>query len=157
MRPRTFIAALCSILAACDSNGTSTSPPIGGLLSPGTWYMHQADTLPLPAEISVRTVGVAQERTLLDSAVLVINTDLSYEQRYWTRTLVTGVLDRTDAVVDYGTLAGTPGGYTLSSSIRQREFLLTVPVTGQVTTFEQMLFFASDTVITQGTYRPIRP
>lgn len=158
MRPSAFLALFLLGLAGCDAS-TTTAPPVtgGGPLVPGTWYMHTADGDTLPAKISTRIVGVAQEITYLDSAQLVIRADLTYEQRYWTRTTVTTILDRTDAVIDLGTFTSALGGFNLSSSVRSRLFTMSVPSLGNLTTREQMVFFESDPPVTTGTYKLSRP
>lgn len=149
-----FAVILAVGLAACEDGGGTTTPPTpGGPLIPGTWYMHTADGDTLPAKISERIVGVALEATMLDSAQLVVNADLSYEQRYWIRVLVTGTLDRSDVVLDEGNFASEGLGYRLTSSLRAREFTLVVPSLGNITTSEQMVFFANNPPITTGTYK----
>lgn len=159
-RPRNVLfAVLLSLgVAACDADGTTNPPPgTGAPLVPATWHMHSADGDALPAVISDRIVGVAQERTMLDSATLVINGDLTYEQRYWIRVLVTGNLDRSEMVFDEGTYAAEGLGYRVTSDLRAREFSFVVPAIGDITTTEQMLFFANAPPLTTGTYRLARP
>lgn len=154
-----LLAALMSTgLAACGESGTTNPPPGGGApLVPATWHMHTADGEALPAVISERIVGVAQERTMLDSSILVINDDFTYEQRYWIRVLVTGNLDRSEMVFDEGTYAPEGLGYRVISDLRAREFSFVVPTIGDITTTEQMLFFANAPPLTTGTYRLSRP
>ncbi len=144
-------------LAACEGD-VSTSPPVtGGPLIPGTWYMHFANDSALPAAISVRVAGVAQEVTMLDSARLVLNADMTYSQRYWTRTLLNGVLDRSEVVLDEGTFASQPIGFGLTSQLRSRAFSLVVPTLGTITTSEQMVFYVSSPPLTTGTYKLSHP
>lgn len=149
-------AALFS-LAACDGDVTAAPPVTGGPLIPGTWYMHFANDSALPASVSVRSAGVAQEKTMLDSARLVLNSDLTYSQRYWTRVLLNGVLDRTEVIVDEGTFAPQAIGFVLTSQLRTRQFSLVVPALGTVTTSEQMVFYVTDPPITTGTYKLSHP
>lgn len=144
-------------LAACDGSVTAGPPVTGGPLIPGTWYMHFANDSALPTAISVRTAGVAQERTMLDSARLVLNTDLTWEQRYWTRVLLNGVLDRTEVIVDEGTYAQVAGGFNVTSQVRLRQFTFVVPVIATVTTSEQMVFYVTNPPITAGTYKLTPP
>jgi hypothetical protein len=119
--------------------------------------MHAADDDTLPAKISERIVGVALEATMLDSAQLMVNADLSYEQRYWIRVLVTGTLDRSDVVLDEGTFSPEGLGYRLTSNLRAREFTFVVPSLGNITSSEQMVFFANNPPITTGTYKLSHP
>ncbi len=153
-----FAVILAVGLAACEDTGIITPPPTtGGPLIPGTWYMHSADGDALPAKISERIVGVALEATMLDSAQLMVNADLSYEQRYWIRVLVTGTLDRSDVVLDEGNFASERLGFRLTSSLRAREFTFVVPSLGNITSSEQMVFFANNPPITTGTYKLSHP
>lgn len=153
-----FAAAALFSLAACDGDVTAGPPPgTGGLLIPGVWYMHFANDSALPAAISVRIAGVTQETTMLDSSRLTLNTDLTWEQRYWTRVLLNGVLDRTEVIVDEGTYAPVAGGYNVTSQVRLRQFTFVVPVIATVTTSEQMVFYLSDPPITTGTYKLTPP
>lgn len=153
-----FAVILAVGLAACEDGSITTTPPTtGGPLIPGTWYMHAADGDTLPAKISERIVGVALEATMLDSAQLMVNADLSYEQRYWIRVLVTGTLDRSDVVLDEGNFAPEGLGYRLTSSLRTREFTFVVPSLGNITSSEQMVFFANNPPITTGTYKLSHP
>jgi len=153
-----FAAVLALGLAACEAGGVTATPPTtGGPLIPGTWYMHTADGDALPAKISERIVGVALEATMLDSAQLVVNADLTYEQRYWIRVLITGNLDRSDVVLDEGVFASEGLGFRLTSSLRAREFTFVVPSLGNITTSEQLVFFANDPPITTGTYKLSHP
>lgn len=140
-------------IAACGDQSVTTPPVIGGPLIPGTWYLQTANGDTLPAKISERIVGVAQEATFLDSARLTINADQTYRQRYWTRVLVTGTLDRSEIVIDSGTFAAAGTGYRLTSGYRAREFTIVVPVLGSLTTTEQMVFFANNPPLTIGSYR----
>lgn len=158
MRPRFLIVATIALLGACDTDASSGLPPIiGGPLEPGLWYVNSANGDTLPAAILTRLVGAAQEVVRLDSASLEIRTDLTYDQRYWTRTFINGVLDRTDVVVDQGTIVAAGSGFRLTSSIRTRAFTLSVPTPGVIATSEQMLFLTDSVRLTAGEYRRTRP
>lgn len=145
-------------LASCDSSTPAALPPPTGAfpLIPGTWYMHSANDSTLPATISARTVGVAQESSLLDSSRLTISSDGSYQQRYWYRVFVGTTLDRSEVVHDEGLWVLTGSEYRLISSLRARTSTLTVPQLGRVITDEQMVFYSS-APRTTGVYRLSRP
>lgn len=160
LRTRQLLLAflLPAAIAACGDSGAVTTPPVtGGPLIPGTWYMHFANGDTLPAKISERVVGVALESTMLDSAQLVINSDLTYSQRYWMRVLVTGTLDRSDVVIDNGTFGAEALGFRLTSSLRARAFFMEVPSLGSLTTTEQMVFFVNAPPLTTGAYKLSHP
>ena len=157
MRHRLLVAAALLVLAGCESDGGTAPPTLGGPLIPGTWYMHSADGEALPAEISVRPTGVAQEKTIIDSARLEIRADLTYSQRYWARVLLNEVLDRREVIIDEGTFATEHTGFRLSSSLRTRLFTMFVPTLGTLNTSEQMVFYEVDAPITSGVYRLTRP
>jgi len=150
--------SLLAGVSACNPSTEPIAPPgTGGTLYTGSWYMHEANGDPLPAIISERVVGVAVEKTVLDSSILVLNTDDTYEQRYWTRVLVTETLDRSDFVIDQGTYAAEGLGYRFTSNFRAREFTMLIPTIGFVETTEQMLYLAGAPRLTLGTYRLSRP
>lgn len=149
---------LTAVLSSCDAGTGGTAPFATGaypIVLP-VWYMWYANDSTLPATISVRLIGVAQEETVLDSARLTVNRDGSYSQRYAYRVFVTGVLDRSDFVLDEGTWTVTGASYTFSSSVRSRTFSVTVPRAGELSSTEPMLFFSS-APITTGTYRLLPP
>ena len=127
-----------------------------GPLIPATWYMRTANDSVLPATISVRTIGVAQEETVLDSARLVVNSDGTYAQRYWLRIFVSTVLDRSEVVVDEGTWTVTSTAFQFTSTIRARAFAVTSPQFGRLTSQERMVFFGSAPT-TAGGYRLTPP
>lgn len=157
-RPLLLVVALLAGISACNPSTEPITPPgTGGTLYTGTWHMHEADGEPLPAVISERIVGVAVEKTVLDSSILLLNTDNTYEQRYWTRVLVTETLDRSDFVIDQGTYVAEGLGYRFSSNFRARQFTMVVPAIGFLETTEQMLYLAGTTRLTVGTYRLTRP
>ena len=160
LRSRRLLLAVILLagVAACSDQGTIIVPPsTGGPLIPGTWYLHTANGDTLPAKISERIVGVATETTRLDSARLLVNSDLTYEQRFWIRVFVTGVLDRTEVVTDNGTFGSEGRGFRLTSSLRARDFTMVVPSLGSLTTTEQMLFFVNNPPMTTGAYKLSRP
>lgn len=156
---RLLLAAILTVgVAACDDKTGVTPPPTtGGPLIPGTWYMHEANADTLPAKISERIVGVALEQTYLDSAQLIVNADLTYSQRFWTRVLITSTLDRSDVVIDNGTFGSEGQGFRLVSSVRARQFTMVVPALGRITTSEQMVFFVNAPPLTTGSYQLSRP
>jgi len=118
--------------------------------------MHAANDSSLPATISTRSVGVANERTVLDSARLTVNADGTYTQRYWIRVLINETPDRSDVTVDEGTWTRTETNYRFNSTLRAREFTLVVPTLSRILTSEVMVFYVG-AIATQGTYRLNRP
>lgn len=161
---RRCIAVLAvALLAGCDE-GTIAAGPGGGTLPlpEGYWYLNTANDSGLPSVISERIVGVALERTILDSAVLNVIDDGRWTQRYWYRVFVTGLLDRTEVVIDEGTWAQAPAGspdntYVLTSTVRARtaEVSFAPPAT-ELRTIEPMLFFSGAPSV-EGAYRRTRP
>lgn len=158
--PRLARAVAVSILAiamlACGDSGGATGFPGVTSISPGVWYMHSADSAPLPAIIGERLVGLAQEQTILDSAQLSVNALGRYEQRYWLRILISGALDRSDLIIDQGTWALETNVFVFSSTIRTRTFAVSSSAPGFLASQEQMLFHTA-APITSGTYRLFRP
>lgn len=141
--------------AAC---GDTTTAPVTGPLPLGTgyWYMHFADDSALSTTIASRSVGVVVERTQLDSAVLRVLPDGSYEQRWWMQTFLNGAPDRTETVVDYGSWRLSGDAYAFTSEIREREFLVAPTINGRLQTLETMVFF-QDPPETEGIYRRTPP
>ena len=140
-RSAALVLVFSAVVASCGDSATVPIVPTPGPLIPGTWYMHFANDTALPSTISTRTAGVASETTILDSAQLIINADNTYQQRYWYRVFLTGILDRTEVVIDQGTLAASGTDYAFTSNVRTRSFTVTVPSLGNVRTTEVMLFF----------------
>ncbi len=144
-------------ILSCEVSTSTSPPPQGALpLATGFWFLHTADDSAVSATIAERTVGIALERTVVDSASLFIESDGSYEQRYWIRVFVTGVLDRSETVIDLGTWALNVDTYTFTSAVRTREFSVTPTVTGQLRTLERMVFWL-DAPETTGIYHRTRP
>lgn len=158
MSPRLLLAAAVVALVACDADSIITPPPTsGGPLIAATYYMHQADDSTLAATISTRIAGVTQETTVLDSAQLTVNADSSYQERYWVRILLNGALDRRETIVDIGKISIEGFGYRLTSDVREREFTMVVVSIGNLTTFEQMVFYELDPPVTTGKYKGTHP
>lgn len=152
------LVVLLSTLGACDAENSASPVPIQPTtLPPGTWYMHAADDSTLPARIATRTVGVALEETFLDSARLVIAYNGLWSQRYWLRVNVSGLLDRTEVVLDEG-IWGPPfsATYAFNSNVRTRTFSITVSDSTTIRTIEPMLFWTAAPT-TSGVYRSTRP
>jgi hypothetical protein len=143
-------------IAACDATGTTTPPPGPSPLGAGTWYLNTVDDSALGSTIATRIVGVTEERTFADSGFLVVNVDGSYEQRYWLRVFVTGVLDRSETVIDLGNWIATDTGYVFVSSVRSRSFLI-VPIDLANTASEEQMVFYQTAPTTFGLYRRTRP
>lgn len=155
---RIALALACAVaITSCEENGT-TAPPLTGPLPIGTgfWYMNTADDSTLSTTIATRVVGVAQERTQLDSSFINIGADGTYEQRFWLQIFVTGVLDRRETVIDYGTWALSGDSYLFTSSVRERDFLVAPTINGRLQTLEPMVSFV-DPPETAGDYRRTRP
>lgn len=152
------LAVLCLALsvAACDEDTGTTPPPVDVPLPPGTWFMHSANGLALPAEISRRFVGLVDEQTILDSARFTITGLGDWEQRYWTRVLHIGVLDRRELVIDEGTWASAGGINTFTSTLRGRTFGITVIDDDEIVSDEPMVFFPNAINVT-GVYRTTPP
>ncbi|MHB1298428.1 MAG: hypothetical protein ACYC0B_07875 [Gemmatimonadaceae bacterium] len=144
--------AVAALLAACGDTPAITPPPGPTPLPAGTWYLHSANGLELPAEIARRFIGVVDEQTILDSARLVVNGGGTYEQRYWTRVLHIGVLDRSDVVIDFGSWDESGSANAFTSMARARTFTVSVNSTTQVTSNEPMVFFPGAVNVT-GVYR----
>lgn len=144
-------------LVSCGDPGQINDPPgPPGYLNGGVWFMHTANDSTLPAVISTRTVGVALEQTILDSARLVVETDGSWVQRHWYRVLVTSTVDRVDAVYDIGSWVSAPNGYVFTSRVRPREFTITAPLVGVLESAEPILSYVGAPIVT-GRYQLDHP
>lgn len=157
--PLKRIAVMLATIAAavsCADNGLAPLPPGSVPLDARRWYMNLADDSALSSTIATRSVGVAQERTQLDSAFLDVKIDGSYEQRYWLQIFVNGVLDRAETVIDFGTWRMSGASYAFTSSVRARVFSVETPVNGRLETLETMVFFQNPPE-TAGEYRHTRP
>lgn len=157
------LLAAAAFAGACGESAPITNPPGGSLPLPeGFWYLNAANDSALSATIGERTVGVALEESILDSASIFIGDDGTWRQRYWYRVFVTQALDRTEVVVDEGTWAAAPDGsppntYVLTSSLRGRTITVSfeAPAT-ELRSVERMLTFV-DAPDVNGLYRRTRP
>ena len=149
--------AFAAGLVGCDDATTAPPPPASTVaLIPAVWYLHQVDGADVPAMVSERLVGVAQEQTFVDSGRVVVYSNGTYEQRYWTRVLVTGNLDRAETVIDLGTWSSSGGQHNFESNVRSRSFTWFTPTLGEVESLEH---FATHTTApeNQAHYRLTRP
>lgn len=149
------IALTFGALGACEDEGTTT-PPVIPPLGAGNWYMHSANGVDLPAEISRRFIGLVDEQTFLDSSRIEVFSTGTWEQRYYLRILHTGVLDRADVVSDEGTWAVIGNLNEFTSSLRPRTFEVGVADAFMFASDEPMVFFpGAPNVI--GIYRTTKP
>jgi len=139
-----------------DGAGGPILGPPPRQLSDGTWYLNSLGDSTLGTVVSTRIVGAAQELAILDSATLYIGQQGSFEQRFWIRFLVAGVLDRSDVVIDQGEWVPTALGYTFVSTIRSRTFEITVPADNRLESRESFVFYANPPLV-NGVYRRTRP
>lgn len=151
-------AAALLALAGCGEDGAGpVNPPPGGTpLTPGNWFMHTANGEPLPAEIARRFIGVVDEQTLLDSAFLSVAPNGSWTQRYYTRVLHIGVLDRSELVIDEGNWTAGTTSTVFTSTLRARTFEVAANTADRATSDEPMVFFPNATNVT-GVYRTTPP
>lgn len=157
-RARLSLIGLVVALACGDGTGSSGPPPTPGPLESGPWYLHTANGDPLPAKISERIVGVALEETFVDSARIDVDLNAgTWEQRYWIRVLVTGVLDRQEVVIDFGDYAIGPGmTYLFTSDVRTRSLVIGSVTSLSFVSTEPMLFYVDAPDVT-GLYRTTPP
>jgi hypothetical protein len=152
-----LVLVSASAVMSCQEDAT-TAPPITGAFPIGTgyWYMNTVNDSAMGSVISTRIAGVAQEKTYLDSAWLLVGVDGTYEQRYWTRVFLTGLLDRKETVIDYGTWALAGDTYEFTSNVRERVFLIAPTINGRLRSLEPMVFY-TDPPESEGEYRRTRP
>lgn len=144
-------------LAACGEE-TGPTPPTGPQpLTSGTYHMQTANTLELPAKIAERFISVTFEETILDESTLVIDDAAAqWSQTYTTRVFHNALLDRTEVIVDEGTIAQEGNIFVFSSTLRTREFSVTPVSTTAVRTIEPMVFFPG-AIDVQGEYSTAAP
>lgn len=160
MRHTTFVRVtlLCATLAAgaaCGENSVPFNPdPVE--LGTGEWFLNTVDDSVLGSTIATRRVGVAEERTVVDSGWLSVDSYGEYEQRLWMRIYVNGVLDREETFIDIG--SWTPVGDTneFTSDVRARTFSVIARSSNRIESEERMLSW-TDAPLTIGTYRRTRP
>jgi hypothetical protein len=151
------LLALATTLVACADGAGTTTPPVTPPLVGGAWFMHIANDTALPARISERFIGAVYEEIFLDSARIVID-DVAgtWEQRYWTRVNLQQVEDRRDFIIDEGTFVLTGATYTLTSTVRNREFSIVVWTPFQFETQERMALHTGAPIV-EGLYRNSPP
>lgn len=156
LRPLLCALACASLSVACEEGGLSQPPVAPGVLIPATWYLHQADTARVPALISSRFIGVALERTFVDSASIEIRVDSTYTQRYWIRVLLNDSLDRSEVEIDEGDISVGSGDFAFTSRLRPRTFRFRVVSIASVSTTEAFAPYIGAPLNT-GQYRLTRP
>lgn len=147
--------ALCVGFAACSGESATTVVP-PGTLTPGTWYMHEANGDSLPALIATRFVGIVTEETYLDSATITVVAGGTWEQRHYYSVFVSGALDREELLFDRGAWAPQTAGYSFVSALRSRAFTGTFPFPSLLATTEPILTWTSAPSVA-GDYRQVRP
>ncbi len=157
LRPRTVALLLAATLAACGEE-TGPTPPAGPEpLTSGTYHMQTANTLELPAKIAERFISVTFEESILQESTLVIDVTAGvWSQTYTIDVLHNALLDRTEVVVDEGTIAQEGNTFTFTSTLRSREFTVTTESTTAVRTLEPMVFFTGAPDV-QGVYSTTAP
>jgi hypothetical protein len=149
----TSAVVVVGLITACSDSPGATAPgqPIN-TLPPGSWVLSQANNEDLPAPISLRLVGLVEERTLLDSARLAISQNGSYEQFIYLSIEHNGVRDRSELIYDRGSW-GPPSSasYVFSSSLRPRAFSL-VPRSTTIESSEPVLSYVGAPLVS-GVYR----
>jgi hypothetical protein len=154
--PTLGIALLAVTACGEGTVGPVDPPPDGTPLTPGNWFMHTANGNALPAEIARRFIGVVDEQTMLDSAILSVAPNGSWSQRYYTRVLHAGALDRADVVIDEGNWTAGTTNTAFTSTLRTRTFTVAANTASQATSDEPMVFFPNATNVT-GVYRTSPP
>jgi hypothetical protein len=153
---RSLALLLCAAGLACTGEQVllpTTPPTVAG----ATWYLHAVNDTTLPATVSARGIGVVLEQIVLDSAAITIDTTGRWEQRAWMRVFLSGVLDRTETLVDHGTWITAGGASTLTSTVRAPRTIALVAL--DATTVRTTERFPSHLTapLTTGTYRRTRP
>lgn len=118
--------------------------------------MHTANGTNLPAQISDRFIGVSPERTFLDSARILINSNGQYQQLYWIRVLISGNVDRTEVVLDEGIWTTFGGSNSFRSFLRNRAINVVFPTAARLESTEQMLYWSGAPLVS-GVYLLTRP
>ena len=156
IRPFLFLVPLAVSFAACGDGGTA--PIVNGpdSLVAATWYINTVGDSAPGATVAVRLIGAAQERTVLDSGQLYVSALGSYEQRYWLRVFVNGVLDRSETVVDQGSWSLGTDNYRFRSTIRTRDFFVTPASGGRLLSSEALVFYVGAPT-SAVVYRSTRP
>ncbi len=121
------ILALFALVACSDTPIAPTPEPQLPPLATGSWYLNIADGQSLPALVAHRLVNGKVEQTFVDSAVLTVNANGTWQQSTHLNRALIG-LPATDApMIDAGTWAPTDSGYLFRSSIANRDFVIRAP------------------------------
>ncbi len=119
-------ALIVSILVACGDAPTDPSTPLPPMEA-GTWHVHSANGLALPALVAHGLDQGDLMQTFLDSLQLVVGADGRWEQRAWLAEfragLPTGHLTRQDA----GAWVVTDTGYLFTSDVRDVRYVVRDP------------------------------
>lgn len=151
-------AALMLLTSACDSGGlTPAGPEALPPLATVTWEMVEADGQALPAVVAHRTLeGNVLEQSILESAVVHVDADGTYEQVFRIRTVANGVEQSNVLVQDIGVWTAGTERYALESDTRERVFEVEPIVNGTLRTLEAMVF-RPEAGRVRGRYVPAEP
>lgn len=136
------LVAVLLVSTACESGDSS---PVGPQpltpLASATWHMVEADGHALPTVVAHRMLeGNVLEQSILESAVLHVEADGSYEQLFRIRTVVGGVQQSNVLVQDFGVWTAGTERYELESDTRVRSFQVEPIVNGTLRSIEAMVF-----------------
>jgi len=153
---RSLALLLCAAGLACTGEQVllpTTPPTVAGT----TWYLHAVNDTTLPATVSARGIGVVLEQIVLDSAAITIDTTGRWEQRAWMRVFLSGVLDRTETLVDQGTWTAAADTYTLTSAVRAPRTVALIALDASTVRTAERFPSHLTAPLTTGTYRRTRP
>ena len=153
---RSLALLLCAAGLACTGEQVllpATPPTVAG----ATWYLHTVNDTTLPATISARGIGVVLEQIILDSAAITVDTTGRWEQRAWMRVFLSGVLDRTETLVDQGTWIAAADAYTLTSTVRAPRTIALIALDSSTIRTAERFPSHLTAPLTTGTYRRTRP
>ncbi len=123
---RRSAALLISLLAACGDAPTDPHSPLPPLEA-GTWYVHSANGLALPALVAHGLDGGELVQTFLDSLQLVVGADGRWEQRAWLAEFRAGLPEGHVSRQDAGAWAATDSGYLFTSDLRDVRYVVRDP------------------------------
>ncbi len=155
-RTTVFVVALLGLAACSDTPIAPTPAPQLPPLATGAWHLHIADGQTLPAMVAHRLVNGKVEQTFVDSAVLLVNANGTWQQTTHLNRALIGLPAVDAPSIDAGTWSPTDSGYLFRSAMANRDFVIRAPGADSLRVTQRLVEFAEAGLVV-GQFRRTRP
>jgi hypothetical protein len=150
------VLALFALVACSDTPIAPTPEPQLPPLATGSWYLNIADGQSLPAFVAHRLVDGKVEQTFVDSSVLAINANGTWQQTTHLNRALIGLPATEAPIIDVGTWAPTDSGYLFRAAIANRDFVIRSPGADSLRVTQRLAEFAAAGLVV-AEFRRVRP